>query len=212
MKALIADCGNWARDVAEAIEEGGIQVTGFVEFLDKRKTTVEQPRIGKPIFWWEDSIIYTGDHVLIHGLGTQNRMKYASMAHSIGFRFATFVHPTSRVPKSTRLGVGVFIGPGVVMGSDCNIGNHVTINRGAIIGHDVVLKDFVTVSPGANIAGLVTVGDGTYVAMGSVILDTKTVGKECIVGAGAVVTKSFGNNVQLLGVPARVTKENIAGK
>jgi len=212
MKALIADTGNWARDVKEAIEEAGITVDGFVEFSDIRNTTAEQPRLKEKVIWWEDAIIYTGSHVLIHGLGTKRRKQCISIAHSIGFKFATFVHPTARVPKSCKLGYGVFIGPGVVMGSDCYIGNHVTINRAAIIGHDVVLKEFVNVSPGANIAGMVTVGEGTYVAMGAKILDTKEVGKDCIVGAGAVVTKNFGNNVQLIGMPAKVTKENIAGK
>lgn len=212
MKMFIADTGNWARDVKEALEDGGITVDGFVEFTDKRNCDANQPRLKEKVIWWEDAIMYTGSHMLVHGLGVKRREEYISIAHSIGFKFATFVHPTSRVPKSCKLGYGVFIGPGVIMGSDCFIGNHVTINRGVIIGHDVVLKDFVNVSPGANIAGMVTVGKRTYVAMGAKILDTKHIGEDCIVGAGAVVTKNFGDKVQLIGMPAKVTKENIAGK
>lgn len=212
-RVLVVDVGAWAPDVAEAIEEAGIQVDGFVEFFDGRKVRTEAPKVGKPVIWWEDASIYSGSHYLIHGLGTQDRAAEVSMAQSIGFRFATFRHPTARVPKSCKLGTGVFVGPGVVMGSRTKIGNHVTINRGAIIGHDVVLNDYVTVSPGANMAGLVEIGRGTYLGMGSIILDNRKIGDYSIVGAGAVVTRDYPeNHIQLLGVPARITKRNIRGK
>jgi acetyltransferase EpsM len=210
MNIIIADTGAWARDVMEAVEESGYHVKAFMEFWDASKCTDKS--LGLPIVWWEDCAQYIYNYVLVHGLGTQNKEEIVSRAATLGFRFATFIHGTARVPKSCKLGKGVFVGPGVVMGSDCQIGDHVTINRHATIGHDVKLGTFVNVSPGANIAGLVEIGRGTYVAMGSCILDTKKIGDYCIVAAGAVVTKNFGNNLKLMGVPARIVEKNIRGK
>lgn len=74
------------------------------------------------------------------------------------------------------------------------------------------IGDYVTISPGANIAGCVTIGEGTYIGMGAIILSYIKIGSHSVVGAGAVVTKDVPDNVQVLGIPARITKENITGR
>jgi acetyltransferase-like isoleucine patch superfamily enzyme len=48
--------------------------------------------------------------------------------------------------------------------------------------------------------------------MGAVVLDRITVGVHSVVGAGAVVTRDVPDHVQVIGVPARIVKENIRGK
>ena len=48
--------------------------------------------------------------------------------------------------------------------------------------------------------------------MGAIVIDKTHVGAHAVVGAGAVVTKDVPNNVQVVGVPARIVKENVAGK
>jgi len=66
--------------------------------------------------------------------------------------------------------------------------------------------------PGANIAGLVRIGEHTFVGMGAIILERISIGAHCVVGSGAVVTKDAPARVQLLGLPARVVKQDIEGK
>jgi acetyltransferase-like isoleucine patch superfamily enzyme len=70
----------------------------------------------------------------------------------------------------------------------------------------------VTISPGSNIAGRVSIGEGAYVSIGAIVLDRMTIGSHSVIGAGAVVTKDVAERVQVMGVPARVTKENIDGR
>jgi acetyltransferase-like isoleucine patch superfamily enzyme len=43
--------------------------------------------------------------------------------------------------------------------------------------------------------------------MGAVILDGISVGSNSVVGAGAVVTKDVPGSVQVMGIPARISKE-----
>jgi hypothetical protein len=72
--------------------------------------------------------------------------------------------------------------------------------------------EHVTVQPGANIAGAITVGEQTYVGMGAVIVDKKTIGAGCLIAAGAVVTSDMPDRVQVMGVPGKITKTEIAPK
>jgi acetyltransferase EpsM len=70
----------------------------------------------------------------------------------------------------------------------------------------------VTISPGSNIAGRVSIGEGAYVSIGAIVLDRMTIGSHSVIGAGAAVTKDVAERVPVMGVPARVTKENIDGR
>lgn len=89
-----------------------------------------------------------------------------------------FSHPTS-----------VVIGDRLVLGKRCRLYQQVTL-AGAPKGDDAFprLGDDVTVYPGAKV-----IGEGR-------------VGNNVIIGANAVVNRSFGDNVVLAGVPARVIK------
>ena len=85
------------------------------------------------------------------------------------------------------------------------------INRGVLIGHQTEIRDYVTIQPGANIAGACRIGEATYVGIGSVVIDYVTIGVHAVVGAGAVVTKNVPDNVQVVGVPARMLRKTSWG-
>lgn len=86
------------------------------------------------------------------------------------------------------------------------------VNLGSLIGHHTAIGDCVTISPGANIAGRITIGDGTYVGMGAIILDSLKIGSGSVIGAGSLITKDVPDHVQVMGVPARITQEGVAGR
>jgi carbonic anhydrase/acetyltransferase-like protein (isoleucine patch superfamily) len=75
-----------------------------------------------------------------------------------------------------------------------------------------VVGDFVSIQPGANIAGACEIGTAVYVGMGAVIIDHTIVGCHSVIGAGAAVIEDAPDHVLVIGVPAKIVKQNIQGK
>jgi len=208
---LVLGTRDFSYEIAELAEETGeFEVTGFVENLSRERVggTLE----GRPIHWIDDIDAFAATHLAVCGIGTTRRRVLAEEAASHGLRFATVVHPSSRVPASATLGEGTIVSAGVVVGTRASLGRHVFLNRGALVGHHTALADYVSVMPGANIAGFCTVEEAAYVAMGAVVVDRVTVGSGSVVGAGAVVVHDVPARVQVTGLPARVVKEGIEAR
>lgn len=90
-----------------------------------------------------------------------------------------------------------------------------------IIGGDGMISSYVQVRTGdshsivdmegnrINKAQPVFVGDHCWLGEGSKVLKGVTLEGDDIVSTGAIVTKSFGKNVLLGGIPAKVLKDNV---
>jgi acetyltransferase EpsM len=186
------------------------QVAGFVENMepDKCKEKLE----GLPVIWIEDIADMIGDHWAVCGLATTHRNRFTDQVSAMGMPFATLIHPLARISSKSTVGEGCIISPGVVIASHTQLGDHVFINRGVLIGHHTRIDDFVTIQPGANIAGACTIGKAAFIGMGAQVLDHLSVESHSVVGAGAVVTKDVPDHVQVMGVPAKIVKQNISGR
>lgn len=97
---------------------------------------------------------------------------------------------------------------GIVVGPNVKIGHHVTGRYGAVISHDVCIEDYVYISPGTVLCGGAVLKTGSDLGAGCTILPDRIIGENSIVGAGAVVTKDVPDNVTVVGVPARIIKQN----
>jgi acetyltransferase EpsM len=207
---LIVGTRTFAAEVADLVSEiPGFRVAGFVETLEPARCqgTLE----GLPIFWVDDLAGLAATHCAVFGLGTTKTSLFAARVAACGIRFATLVHPTARIAPTSSLGEGTLASAGAIVSAHTHIGRHVIINRGALIGHHTDIGDYTAIGPGANIAGNCRIGAATYIGMGAVVIDHLTIGAHSVVGAGAVVTKNVPDQVQVVGVPARIVKENIAG-
>ena len=208
---LILGTYSFAEEVADLIAEiPEYRVTGFVENMERARC--DETLEGLPIIWVDSLPQYAKSHRAVCALATTFRSRFTNEAAGHGVQFATVVHPSARVSPTSSLGEGSIVSAGVIVGSRTSIGRHVILNRGALVGHHTEIADYVSIMPGANIAGRCRVGEGTYVGMGAVVIDNITIGANSVVGAGAVVTRNVPDNVQVLGLPARIVKENIEGK
>jgi acetyltransferase EpsM len=208
---LILGTRTLAIEVADFVSEiPGYQLVGFVENMDPQACGGKLENL--PILWVEELAGLADTHWAVCALATTTRSRFTSQAAAYGIRFATLIHPTSRISRTTILGKGTIISPGVIIASHTRLGSHVFVNRGALIGHHTEIGDHVSIQPGANVAGKCRIGPSTYIGMGALVLDNMKIGSHSVIGAGAVVTRDVPDRVQVVGVPAKIVKENIQGK
>jgi sugar O-acyltransferase (sialic acid O-acetyltransferase NeuD family) len=186
------------------------RVTAFVENMDR--TLVGTELEGHPVIWIDEVRDRASTHVGVCALSTTRRRRFAEQAASMGLRLKTLIHPTARVSSRATLADGCFVSAMAVIGSHSTLERGVFVNRGALIGHHTSVGEYCTVQPGANIAGAIAIGGETYVGMGAVVLNGLTIGRGCVIAAGAVVTHDVPNNVQVMGVPARIVHTDIEQK
>ena len=117
------------------------------------------------------------------------------------------------------IGGGVFVDTGVTIGDGCKIqnaaqlftptklGNGVFIGPGAILTNDktprAVTPDMDPKAASDWTADGITVGDGASIGAGAIIIAGVTIGAWAMVAAGAVVTHDVLSHELVTGVPAR---------
>ena len=209
-RLLILGTRTFAVEVADlAATIPGMQVAGFVENMDPERC--HQPLEGLPVYWIDEVASLTNSHRAVCALSTTFRSRFVEQAIGKGLTFATLIHPTATISTRSDVGEGSILSAASVVGAHSVLGPHVIVNRGALIGHHTTIGRFSSIQPGANIAGACSVGEAAYIGMGAIILDHITIGSHAVVGAGAVVTRDVPDHTQVMGVPARVVKENIEG-
>lgn len=210
-QCLILGTRTLSVEIADIISDTpNIRLAGFVENMEPEKC--RENLDGLPVYWVDDIAKLAKTHCAVCALATTHRKRFIEQVSAYKIPFATIVHPSARVSSKSTLGEGTIISAGVIIGAHTHLARHVIINRGALIGHHTKIGDYATIQPGANIAGLCTIGNAAYIGMGAIVLDHISVGSHSIVGAGAVVTKDVPDNVQVVGVPAKIVKQNIEGK
>ncbi|MFC2034061.1 acetyltransferase [Chloroflexota bacterium] len=208
MKIAIIGAGGQARIVYEILSfNRNVQVVAFVDNVVHGS---DEQIMGIPII---------GDHSILPKL-ISNGVSGASIAigdnkireiryeefSGMGLEIVNAIHPTSYIAPSAKLGSGVTVAIGAIIGTGARIGDNVIVNNGAIIDHENEIDDHVHIAPGCLLAGRVTVKKGTFIGIGSVIKEYLTIGKNVTIGAGSVVLEDIPDNVTAVGAPAKVVK------
>ena len=114
----------------------------------------------------------------------------------------------------------------LIIGKNTFVGHHSHLactENGSklLVGDDGMLSSYVQIRTGdshsildmegnhINPAQSVTIGNHCWIGEGAKVLKGVTLEGEDIVSTGAIVTKSFGKNVLLGGIPAKILKENV---
>ncbi len=110
-----------------------------------------------------------------------------------------------------RFWTGIEIHPGAVIGKNLFIdhGMGVVVGETAIIGDNVLLYQGVTLGGTGKETGKrhPTVGNNVVIGAGAKVLGNILVGDNSYVGANAVVIKEVPANATVVGIPARITKQ-----
>jgi acetyltransferase EpsM len=208
---LVLGTRTLAVEIADiAADIPGVRVAGFVENLNRERCREKLEDL--PVLWVDDLAPLAQSHRAVCGLATTHRSRFVAQVAAYGIPFATVIHPLARISSKSAVGEGSILSVRVIVAAHTHLGRHVLVNRGALIGHHTEIGDYVTIQPGANIAGACRIGEATYIGMGAIVIDHITIGSHSVIGAGAVVTTDVPDHVLVVGMPARVVKENILGK
>lgn len=208
-KLIILGTGAFAEEVADLVQDGtAYRVVGFA--INRERDTAPESFLGQPVHWFEDLAERLKDNEVVCSIGSTQRLEFTAQLERIEFDFAKIVHPSARLSAQSEIGPGTILSVSVVVAAKTRLGRHVIVNRGVLIGHHTEVGNCVTISPGSNIGGRVKIGNQAYIGMGATVLNDLEIGEGAIVGAGAVVTRNVPAHTQVLGVPARITKRDVA--
>jgi acetyltransferase EpsM len=197
-RLLILGAGGHARAVADVAAECGWSVAGFTDRAGGPKG---------PDILGDDSqvadLIRAGTvDAAIVGVGNTalaRRAELFDLLKTAGTKTPSLVHPRASVSRSAKIGEGVVIFPGVVLGAHVEVGDNVVLYSNVVAEHDCRIAAHAYLSPGVILCGAVTVESCAFLGAGAVVLPGLTVGRNGMVPAGDVVR----GNIQPGGRPAR---------
>jgi len=118
-------------------------------------------------------------------------------------KFCIFVHPSSMVAKSVKIGYGCSVLANSVINSNAVIGNHCTILSNSTIGHDTKMGENNFIATNVGIGSSINIGCANFFGINSSYKESITIGDHCIFGMGAVVVKSIPSGLKVVGNPAK---------
>ena len=108
-----------------------------------------------------------------------------------------------------NVGIGEFAylggGGGLKIGDNCIVGQYLSCHPE---NHNYKSSEMLIKEQGVTRKGI-EIGDNCWIGSKVTILDGVVIGSGCVIAAGAVVTKSFGENLVIGGIPAKVISTRI---
>lgn len=123
------------------------------------------------------------------------------------------IHYTSRVQGYHNMTLGETVKYSLAVSASANIvvsdGTTLTIGEDTIFAQNVCIRtsNHDLIDRSKYIKDSVSIGDNCWLGHGAVMLPGSSIGNNVTVGANSVVTKSFGDNLVIAGIPAKVIKE-----
>ncbi|MGD2089942.1 MAG: hypothetical protein PVH61_27445 [Candidatus Aminicenantes bacterium] len=109
-----------------------------------------------------------------------------------GIKFAKILHPKANVSPSSTIGVGTFIGLGVIIDAKAIVGNHCFVLFNSVISRFVEIDDFTFISASVNITGHKKIGKNVFLGVKSTI--NAHINDNVLVSHGTIVMKEVGQN------------------
>ena len=124
-----------------------------------------------------------------------------------GVRFETIIDKTAKIAKYTEIGPGCVLYGNVGVSVNCRVGAGVLLNEGVVVGHDTVIGDFTTIMSGTGISGACTIGEEVNIGGHAFIVPGKKIGDKARIAAGSIVFSNVRAGTTVLGNPAKRMRE-----
>lgn len=193
-KVIIIGAGAHAAELEEYIIENNrikpeIEIIGYLDDspVNHQKSQLLFPLLGG-IFSYEvnpecELLISIGNLAL--------RSKIIAHFESKNIKFTNFIHHTSRVFRTSKLGVGNVICPYTQIGPNVTIGNYNTFNNKSSIGHDSVIGNNNMFCPNMGLSGYTVVGNNNFFSLNTVTIPNITIGDNNVIAPNMVIEKNI---------------------
>src|SRR5574339_635220 len=98
-KLIILGAGFFAEEVADLVSETeAFELIGFVE--GRERSRCSQKMLGLPILWIDDLSAFDPNCHVVCAIGSTKRSHLIQQARSLGFGFASVIHPAAQISAS----------------------------------------------------------------------------------------------------------------
>jgi sugar O-acyltransferase (sialic acid O-acetyltransferase NeuD family) len=118
-------------------------------------------------------------------------------------KFINFVHPSSYLSKSARLGFGNVVLSHCSILNSVTLGNNNIISSGVTIEHDTAVGDCNFFAASSVVGASVTIGNGIFFGLNASIRENIKIDDFSFLGMASVLTKNISDEKQWYGNPAR---------
>lgn len=122
------------------------------------------------------------------------RKKFVENFLEQGAKFLSFIHPTSSMSASAKVGNGVVIAPNVNLGPNTEVGDFSLVNSRVSLGHDTKIGKFNFLSPNVCFSGFTEVGDENLFGINSATIPGIKIGSRNKIMAGMTLDKNVGDD------------------
>jgi sugar O-acyltransferase (sialic acid O-acetyltransferase NeuD family) len=205
---LIVGAGGFARETAEAIHAvNDVSPTWrLLGFLDDNPMLHGSTVSGVPVLGPAVAVHEHPDARVLICIGRPgNYISRRVVAERLGLdeeRYATIVHPTATVGRSSRIGRGSVLLAHVDVTADVEVGRFAAIMPQVVLTHDVRVADWATLAAAVRVGGGCEVGREAYVGSSSCLREGVQIGTRAMVGMGSVVVNDVPAERLWFGAPA----------
>lgn len=123
--------------------------------------------------------------------------------------FATYLHSSSYIDSTSRIGSGVVVLPGCVIDYEAVLQDNLFVYSGCVIGHNTQIGAHSILSLSVTTGGFSQVGDSCFLGLKTCVSDNVIIANHTFCGAGTNVIKDIlVENGVWVGNPARYIREN----
>jgi len=208
---LVVGAGGFARETAEAVHAVNAFAPAprwnLLGFLDDDPAMHGRLIGGVPVLGAIDLVGHHRDAQVVLATGRPtdytSRRRLAERLALADERYATVIHPSATLGRSSDVGAGSVLLAHADLTADVVVGRHVAMMPQVVLPHDVRVGDFATLASGVRVGGACDIGDGAYIGAGAILRESLCIGAWAMVGMAAVVTRDVPPERLWFGSPAR---------
>lgn len=193
-KIIIIGAGAHAAEVEEYILENNaikpeIEILGFLDdsIENYQKAQLLFPLLGG-IFSYD---VPSDVELLVTVNSIKLRAKIIEHFDFKNIKFTNFIHHSSRIFRTSKLGFGNIFCPYTQVGPHVVIGNHNIFNNRASVGHNTIIGDNNIFNPNSGLSGHTKVGNSNFFSLNVVTIPNISIGDNNVIAPNMVLEKNI---------------------